>query len=214
MLVELARDGRTVALRHLPADAFADDSTNAEAALRAAAHGRVPVLELLRERGVVWRRVELIEAAIRGDAAASLAWLQDGELDPVPDWQILAAVEGDCASVMRFWISAGRVEDPVRTASLAARANAICCLRALLTLEAVREALPAIIHDSHSLLMHERFPVPVRTRPAEVRNATPPPPVRRYTYLTPSAEIDVNATTLRFLLYRRVMRLIWRPPAR
>ncbi|UPY37439.1 hypothetical protein [Sediminicoccus sp. KRV36] len=213
MLVELARDARTVALRHLPSSAFTDARTNAEAARLAAAHGRVAVLELLRERGVTWRREVLVEAAIRGDAPATLAWLENGEPETVPEWHVLAAVESDAAGVMRLWISAARVADPVWVAHQAAKVNAICCLRALLALEPVREALPRIVHDSHSSLVHERFPVRASQSQDGSDTAGQSRP-RKYTYLTPSEEIDVNATTLRFLLYRRLMRLIWLPRAK
>lgn len=212
-LVELARDARTVALRQLPDSSFSDPEIVVDAVAAAAKNGRVAVLEIFAQRGAAIDRTLLSDMAIRSDAPETLAWLDGDESAVVTHAEIQNAIAADSAQVLRYWMAAGRVGDPIQAARVAVLCESVCCLRALARDPRVRDIVARFVAARGSRKLDGLFPIegsPALALPAlaDRRGSLSAAP-RRYTYLTPSAEIDVNAVSLRFLIYRRIMRLLF-----
>lgn len=200
---DLVLRARLPALRDLPKEAFADVESVSAAVVIAASYGRVRALELFAARGVPFDGQSLCYVATLGDRVETLAYFQERGVETCTPETISIAVHHDCARAMNYWIDHGLIDAPIAVASQAIHHDAVDCFRALERVAAVRGdvGLKARARMSGPRL-RQYLPADERSIQATYRTAP------RYTFRTPSEHIDPNLTTIRFLLYRRFMRML------
>jgi hypothetical protein len=209
-LRELARDGALATLKRLPDATFQSRQALAEAATAAAENGRVGVLRMLERKGVALDRRALVAVAIRSDEPGVLRWAAEGGPRPIGWEDLRSALVSDAAGVLAYWFSSGLLEPRLDHVKTAVDCGAEGCLRVLARYEWLRPEVRSEVAAKGSSRLRSLFPNVAVTEDAAAQTslaasvgAERP---RRYSYLTPSDEIDVNATTLRFLIFRRIMR--------
>jgi hypothetical protein len=168
-----------------------------KAALTAAAdNGRAEVLALFETKGVELHAEELLRAAaVAGRREIFEFFLRRGEtvISPI---LVDAVLRGDHAAIVRFWIAHQQVE-PRELLGNAARYDAFHCFHTLASQSGYSDS------KTYAALLGTADLPP---RLQVILGRTHLVPV--YSYRTPSALIDVNAVSLLFLLYRRVLRIV------
>jgi hypothetical protein len=209
----------------LPAGAFVRKEAIASAAIAAASFGRTRVYDFLSSKGVV-DGSKALAMAVLGDRAAIVRHFQELGADTCTAGTISIALHHDCARVLDYWLDEGLLPDPIDFANQAIHHDAADCFRRVIRHESVaandalvgharhgsKPRISAIFNQGCAFVSSEEEPIDARAKATQPEATVTPQPVR-YFIRTPSQHIDVDKTTIRFLLYRRVARVFVRREA-
>lgn len=204
----LVAAGRIAHVRRLGKTQLEDPIEPSRLPAKAAAHGRVAILEHMAQQGVRLDDTLLLTMGVLGDQVPTMIFLEKRGVATCTPISISVALPHDSARVMRHWLKYDMLQDPVSVAHQSVHHDSLHCFRVL-------ERHPAVKADE-TLYGYARARAKARIASylgAELPSSTiagPAAPARpQYTYLTPSEHIDPDLTSIRFLLYRRVMRLLF-----
>lgn len=220
-LENLARSGKIALLRRLPVTAFTDSDAVAAAALVAAGYGRVRVLEFLESKASIDPAAAVAQGVL-GDRVETVRYYQQKGIATCTDCMVSIALHHDCARVLAYWLGQDLMRDVSSFAHQAVHHDALHCFRQVERLDIVANDASLMELAKHASKRRIAAYMNLATLPdtmsANSASIGALRPVKRaqrrafrdngYTYLTPSHHIDVDKTTIPFLLYRRATRLV------
>lgn len=217
----LAQSGCIARLRLLPLSAFSNADAVSSAALKAAGHGRVRVLEFLERKATIDPTAALAQGVL-GDRVETVRYYQNKGIDTCTDGTVSIALHHDCARVLAYWLEQGLLKDITPVAHRAVHYDALHCFRQVARLDFIANDASLMGLARHggkkrigAYMNAAAMPETKAATSAIIGTLKPVAQAWRralkddgYTYLTPSHHIDVDKTTIPFLLYRRAARLV------